>query len=191
MIGVVFCGGKSTRMGTDKGLIPLMEGNWASLAFEKMSSLGITVKVSINPDQEKDYLNFFEKEQLLTDNLSLGVAGPLLGLLSAHVQFPTENILVLACDLPLMKASLLHRLRLAEEMGPDSDAIVYLNNGNVEPLCGIYKASGLIKIMNNLSAEKLTRYSMKHVLSLLDVHPLNIPEGEEAAFTNFNTHGIT
>ena len=78
MIGVVFCGGKSTRMGTDKGLIPLVEGNWASLAFEKMSSLGITVKVSINSDQQKDYLNFFEKEQLLTDNLSLGVAGPLL-----------------------------------------------------------------------------------------------------------------
>ncbi|MFW0718354.1 molybdenum cofactor guanylyltransferase [Pedobacter sp. N23S346] len=191
MIGMVFCGGKSTRMGTDKGLIPVMEENWASLACKKLSALGIPVKVSINSGQEKDYLKFFNKEQLLPDNLSLSIAGPLLGLLSTHVQYPTENIFVLACDLPLMSTSLLSRLQSAEEKVPDADAIVYVNAGNMEPLCAIYKAKGLIKIMNELKAEKLTRHSMKHILSLLKVHRLEIPEGEEKAFTNFNVHGIT
>lgn len=178
-------------MGTDKGMIPVLDENWASLACKKLSTLSIPVKVSINADQEQDYLKFFSKAQLLPDNLSLEVAGPLLGLLSAHVQYPTENILVLACDLPLMSTNILSYLQSVEEKVPGADAIVYLNKGNVEPLCAIYKANGLIKIMNELEAGKLTRYSMKHVLSLLDVHQLDIPKGEEEAFINFNAHGIT
>ncbi|MFD2287156.1 NTP transferase domain-containing protein [Pedobacter petrophilus] len=191
MIGVVFCGGKSTRMGTDKGLIPILDDNWASLAFKKLSNLGIPVKVSINSDQKLNYLNFFAEEQLLPDNLSLHVAGPLLGLLTAHVQYPNESIFVLACDLPLMEVGLLKRLQLAEENEPETDAIVYLNSGNVEPLCAAYKPTGLVKVMSELRSNTLRRHSMKHVLSLLKVHQLDIPKGEEQSFTNFNTQGIT
>jgi len=191
MVGVVFCGGKSTRMGTDKGLIAIKDDNWASLAFKKLRNLGIPVCISIHADQKVSYLSFFAEEQLLPDDLSLDVAGPLLGLLSAHLQYPNESILVLACDLPLMEAELLNRLQSAEAEIPDTDAIVYLNSGEVEPLCAVYKAKGLAKVMDKLKTDQLTRYSMKHVLSLINVHVLDISELEQKAFTNFNTHGIT
>jgi len=191
MIGIVFCGGKSTRMGTDKGLIPIDGGNWALLAFKKLSNLRIPVYVSINSDQKVDYLQFFEEKQLLLDNLSLPVGGPLLGLLSAHLKYPEQNILVLACDLPLMETDLLQRLQLAEAETLHPTAIVYLNAGEAEPLCAVYKAKGLTQVMDKLKANQLTKQSMKHVLTLVKVHQLEIPEGKAGAFTNFNTQDIT
>ena len=51
LIGVVLCGGKSSRMGSDKGLLKLNDKTWAELAVKKMEQLRIPVYVSINETQ--------------------------------------------------------------------------------------------------------------------------------------------
>lgn len=188
MLGIVFCGGKSIRMGTDKGLISILDENWATLAFGKLSAVNIPVKVSVNGSQEENYLHFFTEEQLIIDDLSLGLAGPLLALLSVHAKYPQDDLLVLACDLPLMEESLLLQLLEAERNAPQYEAFIFSHAGNMEPLCAIYKAKGLAKVMLELRSGRLTWHSMKHVLSLLQVFQLEIPAHKAMAFKNFNTH---
>lgn len=103
MTGVILCGGQSTRMGTDKGLIPCPEGIWARAAFNKMAALHLPVVVSINPSQYGEYSHFFSAAELITDDQSLSLAGPLLALLSVHRHIPAEDLLVLACDMPMIQ----------------------------------------------------------------------------------------
>src|SRR5678810_262172 len=98
MIGVALCGEQSTRMGTDKG--PLMQNDftWVDIAVSKLSSLQIPVVVSVNKNQADIYAKRISVSQLIVDHGNISVKGPLLGILSAHQQFPNEDLMVLACD---------------------------------------------------------------------------------------------
>lgn len=191
MLGIVFCGGQSLRMGTDKGLIPIQNQNWAMLAAGKIGMLNIPVKISISKRQKESYKHFFDEKLLLTDDENLEVKGPLSGLLSVHALYPDEDLFILACDLPLMQGSLLSRLSVADRKESDFEAFVFMNNGFAEPLCAIYKASGLKKIMNLLKSNQLSKHSMKYILSLLKIFELEISELEQGAFENFNNYGLT
>jgi molybdenum cofactor guanylyltransferase len=51
MLGIVLCGGQSSRMGTDKGMIDTNGKRWASVARDKLATLGIAVKFSVNARQ--------------------------------------------------------------------------------------------------------------------------------------------
>lgn len=188
MLGIVFCGGRSSRMGRDKGLISLGDKNWAMLAAEKLGGLNIQVRISINASQLKSYKSFFDEAVLLSDDDSLGIGGPLLGLLSAHIHYPDEDFFILACDLPLMKDSILQKLSLAEQAYPNFEAYVFMNHGAPEPLCAIYKSTGLRKVFTELKANRLSKISMKSVLSHLHVFELQVLEEESEAFRNFNTY---
>jgi molybdopterin-guanine dinucleotide biosynthesis protein A len=190
MLGIVFCGGKSSRMGTDKGLISLLDKNWATIAAEKLSTLNIPVRLSINPRQKNSYEQFFAEELLLLDDESLGIGGPLLGLLSAHLLHPSEDLFILACDLPLMKNSLLKSLYAIEQDNSEYEVFVFTIHGAAEPLCAIYKSNGLRKVVKKLSTNELIKYSMKSVLSVLKVLELEVAEEDREAFRNFNTHGL-
>ena len=54
MLGVVLCGGQSSRMGTDKGLIKLNANTWAQAAVDKMLLLKLKVVLSVNATQYND-----------------------------------------------------------------------------------------------------------------------------------------
>jgi molybdopterin-guanine dinucleotide biosynthesis protein A len=189
MLGIVFCGGKSSRMGKDKGLIPVMDKNWATIAAEKLGALNIPVRVSINPIQKDSYVSFFAEELLLLDDESSGIRGPLLGLLSCHVRYPAEDLFILACDLPLMEAKVLRRLYLTTRESPDYEAYVFTKDGEAEPLCAIYTSTGLKRVFKE--SNTLSKHSMKFVLSLLKVFKLEVAGDEQRSFQNFNTHDLT
>lgn len=113
MLGVVLCGGQSSRKGTDKGLIKLNANTWAQAAVDKMLLLKLKVVLSVNATQYNDYQSIFNTAQLIIDNDDLLVRGPLAGVLSVHLQYPEEDSFVLACDMPLMETNMLPQLLLA------------------------------------------------------------------------------
>jgi molybdenum cofactor guanylyltransferase len=51
MLGIVLCGGQSSRMGTDKGLMVNEARTWAQTAVDKLTTLLIPVKISVNEKQ--------------------------------------------------------------------------------------------------------------------------------------------
>src|ERR1043166_5331455 len=99
MTGVVLCGGQSTRMGQDKGLIEFGNIRWAEVVRKKIVSLGITTVLSINSQQLSSYSTHFDHRSLLVDNPDLKIQGPLLGLLSAHLSYTGQDLLIVACDM--------------------------------------------------------------------------------------------
>ena len=186
MLGVVLCGGQSTRMGTDKGLIKLNTNTWAQTASDKMLLLKLKVFLSVNASQYKDYQSIFTTAQLIKDNDELLVRGPLAGILSVHLQYPEEDLFVLACDMPLMETNLLHLLLLACREHPLNGVYIYYNDGQPEPLCAIYTAKGLAFILQMLQANKLRKHSMKYVLEHIQPYTISLNEDQKKYFTNFN-----
>lgn len=179
------CGGQSLRMGQDKGL--LRQGNlaWVEIAMHKIESLEQVenVFVSINASQADQYQNVIPKPFLITDSIDLH--GPLAGLLSVHKQFPDQNLLIMACDMVDIRVHTMKNLILHFSL--PNEAVVYANNGEFEPLLGIYSAKGLSKIAGLLASNLLQKHSMKHVLETLQTVALPIPENTTHEFKNYNT----
>jgi len=188
MKGLVLCGGQSQRMGSDKGLLQTNGQQWADLALQKLTELELSVLLSINKSQRDAYSRLFDDEIVVIDNEALAIRGPLLGLLSVHLQYPDDDLFVLACDLPDMHPSLLLKLRENYQQFPDQEVFVYSNDGEPEPLCGIYTATALSDVMEMYRQDQLSRFSMKFILDHLDVLMLPIPEDQKKFFKNFNAH---
>lgn len=188
MTGIILCGGQSTRMGTDKGLLKHEAKTWAQTAVDKIAALQLPVKISVNNQQFADYAEVFAKDDLIVDAASLAVHGPLLGVLSAHLHLPTQDLLVLACDLPLMDSALLKELYQYYLDNPGYDAYLFDNDGEHEPLCAIYVAKGLLTIDQMLQKGELTRHSMKFMLDHLFVYSIPVKDEQKAFFRNFNAH---
>lgn len=187
MLGIVLCGGQSLRMGTDKGLLNLEDKIWAQVSADKLGSLDLPVKFSINPFQQPTYAGYFNDQQLIVDDPSLDVRGPLLGVLSAHLSNPEEDLFLLACDILLMETRLLEKLIHSVKADDAFDAYIFTKDGQQEPLCGIYKAEGLKNIIKLLKSNGLARHSMKYTLSNLRVCEISVDDHEYRYFGNFNS----
>lgn len=188
MTGIVLCGGKSSRMGQDKGLMSTSTSTWTQAAIDKLATLKIPVKISVNKDQFDEYAKLFPVADLVSDNTTLSLKGPLLGVLSSHLQFPDEDLFVLACDLPLMQTSLLQELYSLYQQDSGNTAFVFTTDGEPEPLCGIYKARGLSFILSLLQSGQLLKYSMKFSLDHLQVKSIVAPDEQKKYFKNVNAH---
>jgi len=188
MLGVILCGGKSTRMNSDKGMLTSSGNKWVKVAADKVSNLNIPLVVSVNITQHNDYSSLFVSSQLITDNETLKIKGPLCGVLSVHLQYPLEDLLVLACDMPLMDTIILNELLNIYKEHSSADAFVFTNDGEVEPLCGIYTAKGLAYILKLYREDKLIKHSMKFMIEHINSFTIPITEEQKKYFKNINTH---
>ena len=188
MLGVVLCGGQSTRMGSDKALLKLHSDTWAQIAIDKLSELQLPIIISVNKSQLNNYSSIFSSQQIITDNYSLKIRGPLGGVLSVHFQYPQEDLVILACDMPLMETSLIKELLMQYNTQKASDAFIFTNDGEPEPLCGIYKASALANILHLYKTNQLPKHSMKYILEHISTYSILLPENKKNCFRNFNAH---
>ncbi len=187
MLGIVLCGGQSLRMGTDKGLLKHRDQLWAKLAAAKLNEIGLAVKCAVNAGQFNEYSKYFGDDELIVDNPSLELKGPLLGLLSSHLSFPTSNLFVLACDLLKMEVQLLNKLLEVYKSKLAFDAYVFVNDGEREPLCAIYTFKSLNDILLAHQSTGLAKHSMKFVLGNMKVCEVVLQDQEKFAFRNFNS----
>ena len=188
MLGLVLCGGKSSRMGTDKGLLKLEAKTWAQTAVDNLNALNIPVKLSVNQEQYAAYVSAFPVSDLIVDDDSLSIRGPLQGLLSVHLKNPDSPIFLLACDMPLMETSILQELLHHYNENVAADAFVFTNDGEPEPLCGIYNATGLASVLNLYKSGQLVKHSMKFMLEHINAFFIPLRDEQKKSFRNFNAH---
>ncbi|RZK46657.1 MAG: molybdenum cofactor guanylyltransferase [Pedobacter sp.] len=186
MLGVILCGGQSSRMGEDKGLILSNGRTWAQSAFDTLSNSGLRVVVSVNNAQLRAYQDIFSKEELVVDDERIPVYGPLRGLLTVHEKYG-DDLLVLATDMPQVNGSIIRELQHA--VTSNKQAYVFKHENDIEPLCAIYTSQALTTIRDLVARDQLKKHSLKYVLSLLDVHEIPIGKEQHKYFTNMNTPG--
>ena len=189
VLGVILCGGQSSRMGSDKGLLPYAAGiTWAEHQYALLESVCSRVLVSVNPLQKNYYRACFSEEQLVSDQAALQLKGPLLGLISVHLEHPTKDIFLLACDMIRMKEEVLQALLQRYRQKRNRDAWVFINEEGFEPLCAIYKAAALAGIVQQYRAGQINRFSMKSVLEKIHAESIPVATDWKTCFTNFNDH---
>lgn len=183
LIGVVLCGGKSKRMGSDKGLLDLDGKPWALCIAEKLKEANLPVAVSINEKQKDAYQKIFPDTPLIVDQLPLD--GPLEGLLSVHKNFPDKDILLMACDLIDMQMETILELIEAYRENPSFEYYVYQENGFHQTFCAIYTAKALTKVYTSFEDNTLIKYSLHGRFE--EGNTMYIPVQNEMSFKNYNT----
>jgi molybdopterin-guanine dinucleotide biosynthesis protein A len=177
--GLVLAGGRSRRFGSDKRLA-LFDGNeLVRLAAAKLAAVcdGI-VYVGVGA----------RSEQLPVSGLAVLIAddvrgrGPLGGIATA-LRRSRDGLLVLACDLPLVRVSTLGRLVRAAKQRPERPAALRSGAG-WEPLIAWYPRSALHVVESELRSAKPAPYS---VLERLGATALPVMDGGE--MINVNTPG--
>ncbi len=184
LLGLVLCGGKSSRMGTDKGQLRKDGRPWSIHMADRLESLGLKTYLSINPLQQEAYGQIFPSESLVIDQVD--VEGPLAGLLSIHQLFPEADILVLPCDMIDVETPLLQRLMDIRRQIVQADVYLFEKEEQVEPMCAIYTASGLQKLSIEYKNARLTNFSVRRAIKNLCAVKLPAA-GNRKDFRNYNT----
>ncbi|MFI8604475.1 molybdenum cofactor guanylyltransferase [Cellulophaga baltica] len=138
LYGLVLSGGKSTRMGTDKGLITYHGIPQRDYIYKLLEEVCDATFLSIREDQAATIPENF---QIITDENEF--KGPFNGILSAHKKYPKVAWLVLACDLPLIDVKALKELIQAREVTKLATSFALKENPLPEPLCALWEAEGL------------------------------------------------
>jgi len=136
--GLVLSGGKSTRMGTDKGLIAYHGLPQRDHLYQLLENICDKTFMSIRKEQETEIsatFNTIADEDIFK--------GPFNGILSAHKKYPDVALLVLACDLPLIDEKSLRELIEARKGSADATAFAQKENPLPEPLCAIWEPQAL------------------------------------------------
>lgn len=147
LYGLVLSGGKSTRMGEDKGLITYHDLPQREHLYHLLNKVCEQTFLSIRQDQEREIPNSFNT---IIDKDDF--RGPYNGLLSAHIAHPEAAWLVLACDLPLMDKKALQELIAARNTEKIASAFADANNPLPEPLCAIWEPEALKQSIAYLEA---------------------------------------
>ena len=147
LYGLVLSGGKSTRMGEDKGLITYHDLPQREHLYHLLNEVCEQTFLSIRKDQEKEIPNTFNT---IIDKDDF--RGPYNGLLSANIAHPEAAWLVLACDLPLMDKKALQELIAARNTEKIASAFADATNPLPEPLCAIWEPEALKQSIAYLEA---------------------------------------
>ena len=136
--GLVLSGGKSTRMGMDKGLIEYHGKPQREYLYGLLQKVCDEVYMSIREDQETGVpgnLKYIKDKNR--------VNGPFNGLLSAHEFDPLAGWLVLACDLPMITQQGIEFLIANRDFSKAATAYATRESKLPEPLCAIWEPEAL------------------------------------------------
>lgn len=146
VLGLVLAGGKSERMGKDKGAINYHGKPQREYAADLLSQTCEHVFISCRADQ----VNEIESEYELLADTFTGL-GPYGAILSAFRAYPNHAWLVIACDLPLITIETIHFLQ--ESRNPSKIATAYNSPVNQfpEPLIAIWEPRAYAKLLSFLT----------------------------------------
>ncbi len=177
--GIILAGGKSSRMGTDKGLQALAGKPLIAYAIHALSALCKNVIISSSSDA---YQSFGYK--VVADEFP-GI-GPMGGIYSALRQSKTSNNLVLSCDLPFVSPGLLSYI-LSKASGFQV-AVPWQGNQHYEPLCAFYDLSVLEPMTEFISNGN---YKLPDLFGEIVINKLNINNDldfyNDSLFINVNS----
>ena len=143
--GIILAGGKSTRMGTDKGLISYKNKTFVEHIITAIQPFVDEIIIISN-------LNSYDKFELKRYDDLIKNAGPLAGIYTGLYYSNTENNLVVSCDVPLINKKILQKL--IAQINNTSEVIQLKSNGKNMPLIAIYKKKCEAIFLEDLKQEQ-------------------------------------
>lgn len=128
--GIILAGGKSSRMGKDKGFLKLNRKSFVEYSIEAMKPL-VSQMMIVSNNADYDAFKLKRVEDVIKNS------GPLAGIYSGLSHSKTDYNLVLSCDIPFIKTSILEMLINAQD--GDADIVQILSDGKPMPLIALYK----------------------------------------------------
>lgn len=168
--GLVVCGGKSTRMGTDKSTLNYHGKPQRYHLYEMLETLCEQVFISCNREQVS---GIPDKYSVVVDAQEYEDIGPMAALLTAFKQHPEATFLVVGCDYPLLKQEHLQRL-LEVSLQTKKTVAFYRKDSEIyEPLIAVYQSDVYRVLQENF---KLSNYSLQAVLRALNANLIELEE---------------
>ena len=167
---VIFAGGKSSRMGQDKALLPFRGKPLVRYQYERLLPLFRDVAISTKSDK------FDFQAPLILD--SSDVFAPTPAFIDIFERF--DRFFALAVDTPFVDEEVIARLYDAAEAHPTKDAVV-AKTDFPHPLVAIYRKSILPHLKKALEEGN---YKLNAIIRQADT--LYVEFGEEEKFFNIN-----
>ncbi len=146
LFGLVACGGKSSRMESDKSLLVYYDKSQAQHVYEMLAPFCERVFISCRAAQ---LATIPGNHEVLTDLPVYRNTGPMAALLTAFTHFPGKRILLIGCDYPyLTETDIRDFLSIAIPAGT-SAAFYNASHGLYEPVLAMYhprSAAGLFDL---------------------------------------------
>jgi molybdopterin-guanine dinucleotide biosynthesis protein A len=148
--GIILCGGKSTRMGRSKALLPFGPETMLQRVVRLLSDLVAPIVVVAAPDQPLPEL---PEGVIVTRDENEG-RGPLEGLRAGLKALPAgvDAAYVTSCDVPLLVPAFVRQM---VELAVDHDIAVMEIDGFPHPLSAVYRRATLPHVEHLLAQDRL------------------------------------
>ena len=173
----VLSGGKSSRMGTDKGLVVFQGKKMIEHVF---LMLGPHLHNIISNNEAYKQFGYKVCPDIYKN------CGPLGGIHSGLYNSHSDWNIVIGCDMPFVTMKfflfLLKKIRTA-----NCNAVVPVHEGKVEPLCALYHKSCIAVIEQQILKKQ---FRMQTLLENLKTAYIEVPKDQfdsEVLFRNMNT----
>lgn len=171
----ILCGGRSSRMGQDKGLVTLQEVEFILHIIKTLKNI---TDSALLVTQNKKYRRF----GLPVVQDVYPEKGPLGGIHAALQHTQESQILVFSCDIPLLKSYVIEELLRFKN---SADIVFAKTEKQWHPLIGIYAKGLLSDVEENINQNKL------RLIDFIKEHKYKaVNFKDDAAFTNINTPEI-
>lgn len=175
--GIILAGGKSERMGTDKGLLLFKGKPFISHIYEAMKPIVGNNIIVVSSNAAYDKLKYNRIEDLIADK------GPIGGLYTALKQSKTKLNLVLSVDVPLITTELLEWLLKNND---ESYLMTQLQaHEKASPLIAVYDRALRIPLGELLAGNQL---KLSSLVDDINHQTLEVPKKWSAQLQNINTN---
>ncbi|MEA2112175.1 MAG: molybdenum cofactor guanylyltransferase MobA [Campylobacterota bacterium] len=132
---VIFAGGKSSRMRTDKSLLPFGDYNTlVEYQYERMKKIFKYVSISTKSSEKVPFTC-----NIIEDPKGIDTFAPTAGFVALFNRLSAEKVFVLSVDTPFVGINEITQLINCD--APDFDAIIAKTAQGMHPMCGIYHRS--------------------------------------------------
>lgn len=175
--GIILAGGKSSRMGRDKGMIYFNGARMIEHVIRALKPCVSSIMIVANDER-------YERFGLQVVKDIIHECGPMGGIYTGLINSSTKLNVTVSCDIPFVSTAL---IRTLAESPDDKEAVVPFHDEIFEPLCARYRRSVALKMVKHLEAGSLKMNSLLRELDVRAVDPSQVPGFNLQQFANINT----
>jgi len=170
---VILCGGKSSRMGEDKSLLPFSTSS--SLTLYQYNRLKPYFK-NIYISSKIDKFDFMDKNMLILDE-NKDIYSPIIALNTIFNKLPNQKIFIMTVDTPLVSIKSIEKL-IEESENFD---ICVAQTEKIHNLCGVF-STNISSSINNMLQNDI--HKVGYLLKNNNTQIIQFPQNDE--FLNLN-----